>query len=533
MSLSPGQMDNSMQLLPSSGNQSAKQKLAVTLGLAGLFILVLALINVNFPNKKLWLAVALISITVGTALYANFLYLHKPAGVQMNGIWHKSLTSRGIAGWAMGICLTGLYVFLYWFPQYLGYNGSGKNTGLVALFDPLSIFLNGKPATQWFLYGTLYTIAILIFGYKFILKYRHNKYQVIRTCSVMFFQLGFAFLIPEIITRLNPEQPYFTRDIKNMWPLNNYFFEEWNLKGMLGGGNIGMFMLLFGLAMIFIISPVLTYFYGKRWYCSWVCGCGGLAETAGDSFRHLSDKSLAAWKFERISIHAVLVFVFVATVAVIYTFLGNTPSLSFISRNQFIYGIVVFIAALVGGLYFFKRKNLDKDAVYTMVSLGIAIILIILMNFFSGGSNIFFINSGSLMQWYGFAIGAIFSGVIGVGFYPIMGSRVWCRFGCPMAAILGLQQRLFSRFRITTNGGQCISCGNCSNACEMGIDVRDYAQKGENIVRSSCVGCGICSAVCPRGVLKLENGKEEGRINSHTALLGNDVNLLELIKNQR
>jgi polyferredoxin len=26
----------------------------------------------------------------------------------------------------------------------------------------------------------------------------------------------------------------------------------------------------------------------KRWYCSWVCGCGGLAETAGDSYRHLS-----------------------------------------------------------------------------------------------------------------------------------------------------------------------------------------------------------------------------------------------------
>jgi len=81
---------------------------------------------------------------------------------------------------------------------------------------------------------------------------------------------------------------------------------------------------------------------------------------------------------------------------------------------------------------------------------------------------------------------------------------VWCRYGCPMAAILGIQQKLFSRFRITTNGGQCISCGNCSTYCEMGIDVRAYAQKGENIVRASCVGCGVCSAVCPRGVLKLE-----------------------------
>jgi ferredoxin len=63
----------------------------------------------------------------------------------------------------------------------------------------------------------------------------------------------------------------------------------------------------------------------------------------------------------------------------------------------------------------------------------------------------------------------------------------------------------------------------------MGIDVRAYAQKGENIVRSSCVGCGICSAVCPRGVLKLENGSRDGRINSEEVLLGNDVDLMDFL----
>ena len=96
-------------------------------------------------------------------------------------------------------------------------------------------------------------------------------------------------------------------------------------------------------------------------------------------------------------------------------------------------------------------------------------------------------------------------------------------------AYLGIVQRFKSRFRITTNGGQCISCGNCSTYCEQGIDVRAYAQKGENIVRSSCVGCGVCSAVCPRGVLKLENGPEKGRINPTEILLGNDVDLIQLL----
>ena len=102
----------------------------------------------------------------------------------------------------------------------------------------------------------------------------------------MFFQLGFAFLIPELLARLS--MPY--DDLKNMWPLNYYFFNEWNVKGMLDAGGFGLFMLLFGVAMIFLISPILTYFYGKRWYCSWVCGCGGLAETAGDPFRQLQQQ---------------------------------------------------------------------------------------------------------------------------------------------------------------------------------------------------------------------------------------------------
>jgi ferredoxin len=58
----------------------------------------------------------------------------------------------------------------------------------------------------------------------------------------------------------------------------------------------------------------------------------------------------------------------------------------------------------------------------------------------------------------------------------------------------------------------------------MGIDVRAYAQRGQDVVRASCVGCGICAAVCPRGVLRLENGPDvQGRGQEIRALhIGKD-----------
>ncbi len=481
------------------------QKIGLALAVIGVLILFLAFFGVNFPNKGLFLGLSFLGMLVGTAIYAVGSYSAVPEGIKNTAVWHNSLSNRGLWGWIFGIIITGFYVLLYWFPQYLGLGENGaSNTGLIALFDPLSYLLNGKPASQWFMYGTIYTVAILAMGYKFILKYKHNKYQVIRTISVMFFQLGIAYLLAELLGNLNSKDSlYYAKDLKNMWPLNYYFFEDWHLKGMLGGGNMGLFFLVWGLLMIFVVSPFLTYKYGKRWYCSWVCGCGGLAETAGDPYRQLSDKSLNAWKIERWLIHLVLLSVVVTTIAVLFTYFQNTPY-----RMLFVWGVVGFLLVLTLLMFSLRKKIEGISKIMPLLLIGgcVVVALVFLMNVFSGNSNVFFIESWKLKQWYGFYIGAAFSGVIGVGFYPIMGSRVWCRFGCPMAAILGIQQRIFSRFRITTNGGQCISCGNCSTYCEMGIDVRSYAQKGQDIVRASCVGCGICSAVCPRGVLRLENG---------------------------
>ena len=518
---------------------NTKQKIGVLIGTFGLFILLLAAFNVKLQNNGLWLTISLLAIISGIITFAKGAYGHKVEGIKNDGVWFKSISSRGVLAWIAGVILTGFYIVLYFFSELLGLGQGvdGTNTGLVGLFDPLSRVLSGNPSSQWFVYGTLYTVAIFSFGIKFLLKYKHNKYEQLRTASVMFFQTAFAFVIPELMARLNSDTfslPY--NDLKNMWPLNYYAFEQWRVDQFINAQSIGLFFLILGVFMVFVVSPWLTYKYGKRWYCSWVCGCGGLAETAGDSFRHLSDKGIKAWKLERWMINSVLVFSVVMTVATISTYLGYDSDKYWFTKNTFLISVGTFLTLVFAGVFYFKRKDLDKGAVqgalgFFALTLGFLFLigfvdlngLQINAKYFSFGLNQ---NSygfdGALRSFYAFGIGSIFSGVIGTGFYPILGNRIWCRMGCPMAAVMGIQQRLFSKFRITTNGGQCISCGNCSTYCEQGIDVRWYAQRGQNIVRSSCVGCGICSAVCPRGVLKLENGDLEGRIDENPIIIGND-----------
>ena len=404
----------------------------------------------------LWLLTFGLGIIGALLFILPNLFLLGKAGIKNNGIYLESSTNKGFIAWLVLVYLVLFYLVLYFMPDYV--------VNWTYILDPISKSLNGGLASQWFVYGFLYCIIMLVMATRMYIKYRHNKYQLIRTTSVLFFQIVFAFLIPEIMTSLN--MPGY--DFKNAFPLDYDFFFDWNLNSLLNSGGIGIFILVWGIILTLIIVPVMVYFFGKRWYCSWVCGCGGLAETLGDPYRQHSDKSLNAWKLERWLIHFVLLFSLVMTLITLYTYFTGTDSL-----------------------------------------LGI--------------------NSQWIKDTYSFLIGAWFAGVIGTGFYPIFGNRVWCRFGCPLAAYLGFVQRFKSRFRITTNGGQCISCGNCSTYCEQGIDVRAYAQKGENIVRSSCVGCGICSAVCPRGVLKLENDTMKGRINPTEVLLGNDVDLMELV----
>ena len=337
-----------------------------------------------------------------------------PESAVNSGTMTSRLRNRGVWAYLLGLGLTLFYAVLYWMPELLG-----------------------TPDRLWQYYALLYTTIVLVFGARQLRRCRKQRYHLYRTTTLMMVQLVFAFIIPHMLRNSQHGEFYFSY----FWPLKPEYLFPSTLHTLLNSPDaLQVFMGFWSIAMLVIATPVLTYFFGKRWYCSWVCGCGALAETAGDAFRHLSSKSNASWRLERWTIYPIL-------------------------------GIITTVTAALW--YFDVNPNVE------------------LQHYVASANRI-----------YGFVIGGLFSGIIGVGFYPILGSRIWCRFGCPMAAMLGIIQKYVSRFRIETNGGQCISCGNCSTYCEMGIDVRAYAQEGRDIKRASCVGCGVCVSVCPRGVLR-------------------------------
>lgn len=70
--------------------------------------------------------------------------------------------------------------------------------------------------------------------------------------------------------------------------------------------------------------------------------------------------------------------------------------------------------------------------------------------------------------------------------------RPWCRYFCPLGAVLGIIQ-LLSFWKIRRNSSKCISCGLCTKACPYGINVSE----AESVNNTECIKCFECTASCP------------------------------------
>ncbi len=311
-----------------------------------------------------------------------------------------------------------------------------------------------------FWYTVLYTLVMTVFGLQAMKRWgfdRRDRFQIWRYASLLGFQWLFFFLIPEFLFRwaveyrwvgeklasdpVFAEQAWRSYGIVYAWPLFFYTFF----------GNPHQIWIVWGVLLSFVIIPVLVLFHGKR-YCSWICGCGGLAETLGDRWRHLAPKGKASIRWEWMN-GAVLA----AAAAV---------TLMMVTRDA------------VG--IFRKPAGTGLDWYHLIADVWLVGILPVTLYPFFGGK-----------IW----------------------CRYWCPLAKMMNLISAFYVKLgISRFAIHAND-KCIACGECTRNCQVGIDVMNFALKQEEInnANSSCIGCGICVTVCPMDTLSSGPAGRPGR----------------------
>jgi thioredoxin reductase/polyferredoxin len=311
-------------------------------------------------------------------------------------------------------------------------------------------FLSFFDRSWAFWYTVLYTTLMTVFGLQALKRWgldRKDKFQIWRYVSLLSFQWIFFFLIPEFLFQMavkyqwvgeklasDPtfaEQAWRSYGLIYAWPLFFYTFFY----------NPHQVWVVWGVLLTFVIIPIFVLFHGKR-YCSWICGCGGLAETFGDRWRHLAPKGRTSIKWEWMQL-AVLVIAAVVTVLVltkdIYAALRGSADLGI--RIYRLFADVWLVGILPVTLYPFL-----------------------------GGK-----------VW----------------------CRYWCPLAKLMHIQSHLFTKLkWSKFKIVPND-KCIGCYECSRNCQVGIDVMSYALKQEVLdnATSSCIGCGICVSVCPMDTL--------------------------------
>jgi polyferredoxin len=131
-----------------------------------------------------------------------------------------------------------------------------------------------------------------------------------------------------------------------------------------------------------------------------------------------------------------------------------------------------------------------------------------------------------LKEGYKWWVDVFLAGVLGYGVYFWYSGRFWCRFLCPLAALMHVYAR-FSRFRIVAEKKKCISCNQCTTVCHQGIDVMNFANKGLPMADPQCVRCSACVHVCPTGTLQFGQVDRAGQLIALDTLAASPVLMRE------
>jgi ferredoxin-type protein NapH len=112
---------------------------------------------------------------------------------------------------------------------------------------------------------------------------------------------------------------------------------------------------------------------------------------------------------------------------------------------------------------------------------------------------------GSVCRSYGLQSmigGAELAVVPALALLEVSEKRSWCRYFCPVGALLGLFAKI-GWLKISIGASKCkkFSCMRCASVCPMGIIPEDALREGVSpkLNMAECIGCLRCVDVCPHG----------------------------------
>jgi NosR/NirI family transcriptional regulator, nitrous oxide reductase regulator len=345
-----------------------------------------------------------------------------------------------------------------------------------------------------FYYTLAYCLVMLVFGVRRIRR-RRTPYVTAQTSCLLVIQFLPLFLLPELIlpylgyngayesgwlkSVADELFPLYVRSDGPPWPSWGHPRAYWRAYGLILAWPLNIYnvftsqplwgWLAISFVQTFVFIPLLVWRWGKGAYCGWICSCGGMAETLGDTHRH---KMPHGPLWNRVNM------------------LGQ--------------GILVLVLALLALRILGWALGDDSWAAQ--------IFPVVVEGKGPGGRGL---SPASKYVSYKWIVDVGLAGILGLGFYFHFSGRVWCRFACPLAALMHIYAR-FSQFRILADKKKCISCNQCTSVCHQGIDIMSFANKGLAMQDPECVRCSACVQSCPTGVL------EFGRVDGEGNELGRD-----------
>jgi ferredoxin-type protein NapH len=95
----------------------------------------------------------------------------------------------------------------------------------------------------------------------------------------------------------------------------------------------------------------------------------------------------------------------------------------------------------------------------------------------------------------------------------VFGRRAWCRYLCPIGALLKIFSKV-SLGKIRLVNDDCKACGICNRICAMQVDVMGDLNAHGMVHNSNCIVCLNCTDACPTGSIALSLRRRDSSLAS-------------------